>query len=241
MAKKKESTLINMLLALFVITAVAGGVLGLVYGVTEDTIKLDKERRNQEAIEAVLKDPSITIDSLEPKTVFIIDTVFDKEDPSIIKQTDTTWFPVTFAYNNNHVFQGMAVKTSEGGFGGKIELMVGFTANGIISGISVIPPHSETPGLGANMNTEWKDQFNGKDPATYNLKVKQDKGDVDAITAATITSRAFTKAVAKAYKVFTFNKPQSGQCEPASPAASDAEEDTEASNETMEGGTENEQ
>jgi len=47
--------------------------------------------------------------------------------------------------------------------------------------------------------SDWSDQFNGKDPATYQLKVTKDGGDVDAITAATISSRAFCEAVQQAY------------------------------------------
>ncbi|MBQ5547296.1 MAG: FMN-binding protein, partial [Prevotella sp.] len=98
-----------------------------------------------------------------------------------------------------------AVKTSEGGFGGKIDMMVGFLADGTIKGTSVLS-HAETPGLGANMTGKFKDQFNGKNPASYNLSVKKDGGDVDAITAATISSRAFTGAVKMACDSFEANK-----------------------------------
>ena len=114
-------------------------------------------------------------------------------------------FPCNLAYNANGQFQGAAVKTSEGGFGGKIDMMVGFLADGTIKGTSVLS-HAETPGLGANMTGKFKDQFVDKNPNTYQLIVKKDGGDVDAITAATITSRAFSKAVDKAYKAFEANK-----------------------------------
>ena len=57
---------------------------------------------------------------------------------------------------------------------------------------------------------KFKDQFSGKNPASYRLTVKKDGGDVDAITAATITSRAFSKAVNKAYKAFEANLMEGG-------------------------------
>jgi electron transport complex protein RnfG len=63
----------------------------------------------------------------------------------------------------------------------------------------------ETPGLGDKMKTKWKDQFNGKNPKEFNMKVKKDGGEVDAITASTITSRAFCDATQKAYDAYIKN------------------------------------
>ena len=149
-------------------------------------------------------------------------------------------FPCNLAYDANGVFQGAAVKTSEGGFGGKIDMMVGFLADGTIKGTSVLS-HAETPGLGANMTGKFKDQFVDKNPADFRLIVKKDGGDVDAITAATITSRAFSKAVDKAYKAFEANKAQYMNNAPAK-EETPIEEETpvEESNETTEGGQSNE-
>ena len=82
--------------------------------------------------------------------------------------------------------------------------MVGFSGDGRIYSTAVIS-HSETPGLGAKMTDDesyFRTQFVGKKPSEYNLAVSKDGGDVDAITASTITSRAFTQAVAKAYNVY---------------------------------------
>lgn len=193
MAKKKESTLINMLLALFVITAVSGGVLGLVYGFTKDTIAEVDMKKNQKAIQEVLP--------LEGNVTYQADTM------SFTYEGVASQFPCNLAYDDNGNFKGAAIKTSEGGFGGKIDLMVGILADGTIKGTSVLS-HSETPGLGANMTGKFKDQFIDKNPASFTLKVKKDGGDVDAITAATITSRAFSKAVDKAYQAFEANKSQ---------------------------------
>ena len=216
MAKKKESTLINMLLALFVITAVSGGLLGLVYGFTKDKIAEVDLKKNQAAIQAVLP--------LEGKITYKADTL------SLTENGVTTTFPCNLAYDADGNFRGAAIKTSEGGFGGKIDMMVGFLADGTIKGTSVLS-HSETPGLGANMTGKFKDQFVDKNPASFKLTVTKDGGDVDAITAATITSRAFSKAVDKAYKAFEANKDK------FAPAV---EEIPMEETEIEEGGTENE-
>ena len=216
MAKKKESTLINMLVALLVITAVSGGVLGLVYGMTKDKIAEVDLKKNEAAIQAVLP--------LEGEITYQPDTLTFTEDGA------TMTFPCNLAYDANGNFLGAAVKTSEGGFGGKIDLMVGFLSDGTIKGTSVLS-HAETPGLGANMTGKFKDQFVEKNPADFRLTVKKDGGDVDAITAATITSRAFSKAVDKAYKAFEANKDK------FAPAV---EEIPTEELETEEGGTENE-
>ena len=223
---KKPSTLINMLVALLVIAAVSGGVLGLVYGVTKDTIAQVDQKKNEAAIQAVLP--------LEGEITYKADTMTFSDEG-----VDMT-FPCNLAYDANGNFQGAAVKTSEGGFGGKIDMMVGFLADGTIKGTSVLS-HAETPGLGANMTGKFKDQFVDKNPADFRLIVKKDGGDVDAITAATITSRAFSKAVDKAYKAFMANKAQfmnNAPVEEEAPVV--VETPAEESNENMEGGQSNE-
>ena len=220
MAKKKESTLINMLVALLVIAAVSGGVLGLVYGVTKDAIAEVDQKKNEAAIKAVLPLENVTYKADTMKYNY--------------EGVDLT-FPCNLAYDANGNFQGAAVKTNEGGFGGKIDMMVGFLADGTIKGTSVLS-HAETPGLGANMTGKFKDQFVDKNPASYKLTVTKDGGDVDAITAATITSRAFSKAVDKAYQAFEANKAQFMNNAPVEEIVIETEETIEIT----EGGTENE-
>ena len=233
MAKKKESTLINMLVALFVIAAVSGGVLGLVYGLTKDTIAEGEEKKNNDAIKAVLPLESV---------IYEVDTLnFTYEGTASV-------LPCTIVKDSlTNAFKGVAIKTSEGGFGGKIELMVGITADGVIRGVSVLS-HSETPGLGANMDKVLVDQFTDQKPGDgFTLEVTKNKEKepekVDAITAATITSRAFTKAVDKAYQAFEDNKDQLNNDTSADDLIPEAEEITGAEVETEEneeGGTENE-
>ena len=225
MANKKPSTLINMVVALLVIAAVSGGVLGLVYGMTKDTIAEVDQKKNEAAIQAVLP--------LEGEISYKADTL--KYNYEGIDLT----FPCNLAYDANGTFKGAAVKTSEGGFGGKIDMMVGFAADGTIKGTSVLS-HAETPGLGANMTGKFKDQFVDKNPASYKLTVTKDGGDVDAITAATITSRAFSKAVDKAYQAFEANKAQYMNNAPVKEETPMEEIPVEENNETTEGGQSNE-
>ena len=214
-----------MVVALLVIAAVSGGVLGLVYGMTKDTIAKVDQKKNEAAIQAVLP--------LEGEISYKADTLkYNYEG------VDLT-FPCNLAYDANGTFKGAAVKTSEGGFGGKIDMMVGFLADGTIKGTSVLS-HAETPGLGANMTGKFKDQFVDKNPASYKLTVTKDGGDVDAITAATITSRAFSKAVDKAYQAFMANKAQFMNNAPAKEVAPAVEAAPAEENNETEGGQSNE-
>ena len=88
--------------------------------------------------------------------------------------------------------------------------MIGFDAKGVIQKINVLE-HSETPGLGTKMEEpKFKDQFLGKSPETFRLRVKKDGGDVDGITAATISSRAFSDAVERAHKFLLLYKKEKG-------------------------------
>jgi electron transport complex protein RnfG len=214
-----------MLVALLVIAAVSGGVLGLVYGVTKDTIAQVDQKKNEAAIQAVLP--------LDGEITYKADTI-----QYTYEGVDMT-FPCNLAFDANGNFKGAAVKTSEGGFGGKIEMMVGFLADGTIKGTSVLS-HSETPGLGANMTGKFKDQFVDKNPSGFKLIVKKDGGDVDAITAATITSRAFSKAVDKAYQAFMANKAQFMNNAPVEEPAPVMEAAPAEENNETEGGQSNE-
>ncbi len=176
-----------MVVALLVITAISGGLLGLVYGMTKDTIAEVDQKKNAAAIAEVLG----TDENSRLETVTKDDLTYN------------------LAYDAQGNLLGAAVKTfSNAGFSGRIELMVGLLADGTINKVSVLQ-QSETPGLGANMvNPKFKDQFDGKNPASFKLSVTKDGGDVDAITAATISSRAFSEAVQLACDGFEANKNQ---------------------------------
>ena len=99
---------------------------------------------------------------------------------------------------------GKAVQTSENGFGGELQVLVGFDQEGTILGYTILQ-HAETPGLGAKAG-DWFQKENGekrtvvgKNPGKANFTVSKDGGDIDAITASTITSRAFLLAIKNAY------------------------------------------
>jgi electron transport complex protein RnfG len=91
------------------------------------------------------------------------------------------------------------------GFGGELKVLVGFDAEGNIYDYSLLS-HSETPGLGSKASDWFKEGNNGNikglNPGTKSLTVSKDGGDIDAITASTITSRAFLSAINKAYTAY---------------------------------------
>lgn len=190
MAAKKD-TLLNMFIALFVICVVAGGVLGVVYNATKGPITAAENAKKTEAIKNVLPE---------------FHTLKDVNIKSAVEGEDVE-IPFYLAYDADNNFIGAAVETfTNKGFSGNISLMVGILADGTVNNISVLQ-HAETPGLGSKMTeASFKDQFNNKNAASFIFKVKKDGGDVDAITAATISSRAFCDAVNRALSTFENNK-----------------------------------
>ena len=179
-----ESSLKNMVLTLLVITLVSAISVGLVYKVTAAPIAKANADNSVAALKAVL--PEFDNNPIEaPQTV----------------DTDGTAVTVYTARKGGQVV-GYAVQTlSSRGFSGPITLMAGFKPDGEIINIEVLN-HSETPGLGdkiENSKSNFSVQFKGKNPATFRLSVKKDGGDVDAITASTISSRAYSDAVMRAY------------------------------------------
>jgi electron transport complex protein RnfG len=178
---KKESSLANMTLTLLVITLVSSSALGFMYQLTKAPKAAAEAAKQNFAIKAVLpafdNDPSAEAYNIASST----------------GGDSLTCYPAT----KDGKPEGIAVKTwTMNGFSGLVRLMVGFDPKGDIIRISVLE-QKETPGLGTKMtDAEFKDQFNGKIPP---VKVKKDGGDIDAITAATISSRAFTDAVNRAY------------------------------------------
>lgn len=189
MAKKAKSTLINMLLSLTIIALVAAAALASVNEVTKDPIAQAQKAKKEAAIKAVLP-------------------AFDK-----LEEMEIEGVNCTKALNNAGECVGMAVEAkSSKGFGGDLVAMVGFDAEGNISGYQILQT-AETPGLGAKAG-EWFQEGNkgnviGKNPKNYELddngqrlKVSKDGGDVDAISGSTITSRAFCDLINNAYTIF---------------------------------------
>lgn len=184
---KKESTLFNMTLTLLVVTLVASTALGYVYELTKAPISNAKLAKKTEALQKVL--PSFDNDPVGEMYKILSEAGYDSLE--------------VYPAKKNGILVGTAVRSySKKGFSGDIWIMVGFNADGSIFNIEVLD-HKETPGLGSKMSApDFKDQFSGINPAEANFKVKKDGGDIDAITAATISSRAFTEAANRAYEAY---------------------------------------
>ena len=130
---------------------------------------------------------------------------------------------------------GYAIESTTVGFGGALSLIVGVTPDGVVYNTSVLS-HSETPGLGAKCTTDQKfmSQWKGFNPAVKKLSVTKDGGDVDAITASTITSRAYALAVENA--LTKFNEIHSAPAGPQDDSCCHSEQ----SEESNDGGQDNE-
>jgi electron transport complex protein RnfG len=137
-----------------------------------------------------------------------INLVLPKGDEGPVEQwvTNTTTGTSNLFYlvRGEGKFLGAAIEaTSHDGYGGDIVLMVGFNQYGDVEAIDILS-QSETPGLGAKIDTpDFKNGFAGRNVSGTKWQVVKDGGDIDAITAATISSRAVTEAVAWAAQQFS--------------------------------------
>jgi len=188
--KKKKDTFINMVVSLFAITIISGFSLGYVNEMTIDPIREGKIERKVNALKLVLPQ----FDNNPVEDVQLIKSDLAKDSVEV--------FP---AFSNNQFVGAAVIGSTEKGFSGLIKLMVGFKPDGTIQNIVVLE-QKETPGLGTKMKDEkFLAQFREKKPSAFNLKVTKDGGEVDALTGATITSRAFGVAVQMAYDEFMKN------------------------------------
>lgn len=214
--KKLASTLPNMILSLTVITVAAGALLGWVYTITKDPIALQVAQQQKAAIADVAP-------------AFDNDPEADKWETSI----DGNIFTVYPAYDNGSL-AGAAVKgESMNGFAGEIVIMCGFEADGTIKDYRVLQ-QAETPGLGSKMETWFRDpsaarSVIGKNPDNTSFHVTKDSGgEIDGITAATISSRAFLETLRNAFEAFKeFKNSKSGAV--SADASSGATTQTDAS------------
>lgn len=185
--KKLESNFINMVLVLFLVTLISSASLGYVYNLTKDKIAASKNAKKMKAIAEV-----------------VIPDYDNKPDVDMYELTtrDDTTLECYPAKQGDQV-TSVAIKSyTKDAFSGEMWLMVGFLPDGTINKFSVID-QKETPGLGTKVVLEkFRSQFFGKNPKEFNLKVKKDGGDVDAITAATISTRAVCDAIERAYHAY---------------------------------------
>lgn len=199
--EKLKSTLPNMLLSLTGICVVAGAILAGVNQMTTEPIAASKAASLEAAIKAVTPE-------------------FDN------KPAEESYMAATYDGDSLRIYPakkgdelvGVAVESStKKGFGGEIKVVVGFDPDGKLINYSV-QKHSETPGLGSKMQDWFRTDKNkqsviGRTLTEDGLKVSKDGGDVDAITAATISSRAFMDAINRAYSAYKSVDEASGATE----------------------------
>lgn len=192
MAKKLESSFKNMVLVLLSVTLIASAAVGMVYELTKEPIATAKQNKKLKAIKAVVP-------------------VFDNNPNAEMYSVDIDGGKVEmYPAKKGEELVGTAVKSfTNKGFSGQFWIMVGFKPDGSIYNYSVLE-HKETPGLGSKMDKwftkEGKGSIVGMNPSQSKMIVSKDGGDVDAITAATISSRAFLDAVQRAYNAYNQNK-----------------------------------
>ena len=187
---KKENPLLKLTIALTCIAVVSAIALSVVYMATKEpiaAIKMEKKRAAKilvlpgfDAETGILTEKKIQVEGL----------------------TDS--LTVTLAYMNDELFGAAVATYTNMAFSGRFDIMVGFDKEGNILNTEVLG-HQETPGLGDKIEKKkgvFPLQYVGKNPATNNLAVKKEGGEIDAITAATITSRAFSNAVENAWKAY---------------------------------------
>ncbi len=201
-----KSSFKNMLICLTTICLVCSALLAGVYAVTAEPIAAAAVKKTNDAIAAVLPE-------------------FVKASEELSVQFEGKEYKYYEVYDAEGEVMGYAIKSAEGGFGGPVSLMVGVLTDGVVYNTNVLS-HAETPGLGAKCTEPaFHDQFIELDPAKTRLDVKKNGGDIDAITAATITSNAYTKAVAKAVAIAAAIKqaPGAEEVEPVTEGGSENE------------------
>lgn len=179
-----KSNLTNMVLVLGLTCLFCSAVLGGAYVLTKEPIDAAAAEKTQRAVAQVLP-------------------AFEKASERDFVEVYGKDFPYYKACEADGSLAGYAIESTVVGFGGNLTLMVGVTPDRVVYNTSVLS-HSETPGLGAKCTSDAKfmEQWKGFDPSVKKLVVKKDGGDVDAITASTITSRAYTLAVENALAAF---------------------------------------
>ena len=208
-----QSNLKNMALVLLFICLGASAAVAVVYAVTKEPIELAEAAKVNDAIKQVV--PACNNDVAKDTLSITDPTVSSKMDKIYVAKKD-----------GQIVGYAIPVTTTKG-FGGAFSLMVGFTPDGAVYNTAVIN-HQETPGLGAKItdpNQPFVKQWKGMNLVNGSVKiaVKKDGGDIDAITASTISSRAFCDAMQQAADIFnSINSESSASAAEAAPADSSA-------------------
>ena len=182
-----KSTLINMVSVLAGICLVASACVGAVYTIPAEPIAQAKAQATIDALSNVLPE-------------------FDNDPAETVAELTLDQIPVkVYTATKGENVAGYAVETmTKNGFGGAVRMMVGFLPSGEVNNVNVLE-QAETPGLGTKMCDEGNPlitSFKGKNPADMKMAVTKDGGDVQALTAATISSRAYVDAMSRAYEAY---------------------------------------
>lgn len=191
--KKLESSITNMVVVLVGVAVITGCILAYVNHVTAGPIEEQNKKTLADGIKAVMGGGDVTVSATDTVAM----ESGGKEHQFVVYQVET-----------GGDYLGAAVQSTTGGFGGDLKVLVGFNPEGDILGYTLLA-HAETPGLGAKAD-KWfqqpedggKASIIGLNPEKANITVSKDGGDIDAITASTITSRAFLLAVTNAYAAY---------------------------------------
>ena len=175
------------IIILTIVGILSATLLAVVEDLTREPIAVAKEQMKRKAIEQIFP---FTFDSLNTVT-----------------NEQTTFYE---AYNQENTLEGIAVETStEDGYSGLIEILLGVSPEQKILGYKVLY-HRETPGLGDKIDKpKFKEQFKGRTLENTNWTVKKDGGDIDELTAATISSEAVADAVVKGLEFINEQYPKS--------------------------------
>ena len=181
---KKTSQVFVIVKAMLTVAFIAAGFVGTIYHITKEPIQEAQNKLVAESIKEIVP------------TEFDNDPFAEKISVKLGKERFTL-YP---ARKEGYVTAIAMKSSSNKGYGGNIDVLVSFLLDGTVGNYKVIH-HQETPGLGSKVNEEsFKKGVIGKSPASDKFQVKQDGGEIDAITGATITSRALIDAVQKAYR-----------------------------------------
>lgn len=193
MSEKKKDVTVMLKEAgiLFAITLIAGIMLGFVYELTKEPIQLQQQKAVSEACQAVFA-------NAEGQLSFVQTEFVPEEDmAAALKENGVTIGKIYQASDAGNALYGYVVEAvSSQGYGGNIDLYVGVTADGTVSGVSILEL-SETAGLGMEAPKVLVPQFSGKkvDHFTYTKNGSRSDSEVDAISGATITTKAVVNAV----------------------------------------------
>ena len=174
----------KMIMVMLTVSGISAGLLALVYQKTKEPIQEAQNNMIAEGLKEVVK------------------TEFDNNpfDEKISVKQGKNHFTLYPARKEGYITSIVMKSSSNKGFGGKMDVIVSFLLDGRVGDFKVIN-HKETPGLGSKVNDEsFRKNIQGKNPSSEGFKVRQDGGEVDAITGATISSRALIDAIQKAYE-----------------------------------------